>query len=387
MITLLLHVLRLLPFLFGGHRQLAVENLALRQQLAVYKRTTARPKLRTTDRLFWIWLARVWAGVEAASRDRYRRHRPAVAAAPLPRVLEQALWPLDRRSPGRPCRDQDSDHPNGHREPPLGRPTNPWRASEARYRRRRAHRLPADAEAASPAVSDVADVPRQPCRRLGRPRLLHGSHRALARPLRSRRARSPSPARRPLQRDRTPYCPLDRPADRGRLPGRLRAVLPPPRSRLGLRARVPATREGHGHRRSSDGASLPMAEPLRGAAYRLHPARMSESRPCPRRTTPAPHPGSLLRVLPPGASSPFARQGRAPRPANSAAGTRQGHPDSRSRWPPPSLRPTGRLIQPNRFATIGPVLPSGCSPPPPNALRRSVVARRTCWPPLLSTVS
>jgi len=62
MITLLLHVLRLLPFLFGGHRQLAVENLALRQQLAVYKRTTARPKLRTTDRLFWIWLARVWAG-------------------------------------------------------------------------------------------------------------------------------------------------------------------------------------------------------------------------------------------------------------------------------------------------------------------------------------
>src|SRR2546422_11778147 len=53
MITLLLHVLRLLPFLFGGHRQLAVENLALRQQLAVYKRTTARPKLRPTDRLFF----------------------------------------------------------------------------------------------------------------------------------------------------------------------------------------------------------------------------------------------------------------------------------------------------------------------------------------------
>src|SRR6266704_742039 len=61
MITLLLH-LRLLPFLFGGHRQLALENLALRQQLAVYKSTTTRPKLRTTDRLFWVWLARVWGG-------------------------------------------------------------------------------------------------------------------------------------------------------------------------------------------------------------------------------------------------------------------------------------------------------------------------------------
>jgi hypothetical protein len=39
MITTLLHLVRLLPFLCGGHRSLAVENLALRQQLAVYKRT------------------------------------------------------------------------------------------------------------------------------------------------------------------------------------------------------------------------------------------------------------------------------------------------------------------------------------------------------------
>jgi hypothetical protein len=60
MITLLLHLFRLLPFLFGGHRQLALENLALRQQLAVYKRTLPRPKLRTVDRLLWVGLARVW---------------------------------------------------------------------------------------------------------------------------------------------------------------------------------------------------------------------------------------------------------------------------------------------------------------------------------------
>jgi hypothetical protein len=37
MITLLLQPLRLLPFLCGGHRQLALENLAPRQQLAAYK--------------------------------------------------------------------------------------------------------------------------------------------------------------------------------------------------------------------------------------------------------------------------------------------------------------------------------------------------------------
>jgi hypothetical protein len=61
MITLLLHLLRLVPYLFGGHRQLALENLALRQQLAVYRRTATRPRLGRTDRLFWAGLARVWA--------------------------------------------------------------------------------------------------------------------------------------------------------------------------------------------------------------------------------------------------------------------------------------------------------------------------------------
>jgi len=62
MITLLLHLLRLLPFFCGGHQQLALENLALRQQLAVYKRRLPRPKLRATDRLFWVGLAKVWTG-------------------------------------------------------------------------------------------------------------------------------------------------------------------------------------------------------------------------------------------------------------------------------------------------------------------------------------
>ena len=61
MITLLLRLLRLLPFLCG-HRQLALENLALHHQLAVYKRAVTRPKLRTIDRVFWVCLARVWAG-------------------------------------------------------------------------------------------------------------------------------------------------------------------------------------------------------------------------------------------------------------------------------------------------------------------------------------
>jgi putative transposase len=61
MVILLLRLLRLLPFFFAGHRQLALENLALHQQLAVYKRSGTRPRLRRTDRLFWVGLARIWA--------------------------------------------------------------------------------------------------------------------------------------------------------------------------------------------------------------------------------------------------------------------------------------------------------------------------------------
>src|SRR3989449_3910904 len=62
MITLLLYLLRLLPFLCDGRRQLALENLALRQQLAVYKRMARRPRLLRSDCLFWVLLARVWVG-------------------------------------------------------------------------------------------------------------------------------------------------------------------------------------------------------------------------------------------------------------------------------------------------------------------------------------
>jgi hypothetical protein len=40
---------------------LAAENLALRQQLAVLRRSVQRPRLRPCDRVFWAWLSRWWA--------------------------------------------------------------------------------------------------------------------------------------------------------------------------------------------------------------------------------------------------------------------------------------------------------------------------------------
>lgn len=47
---------------FKGQRSLVLENLALRQQLVVYKRAQERPPLRSTDRAFWVWLSKVWSG-------------------------------------------------------------------------------------------------------------------------------------------------------------------------------------------------------------------------------------------------------------------------------------------------------------------------------------
>jgi hypothetical protein len=42
------------------HRELALENLALRQQLAVWKARQPRPRLTQTDRIFWVLLSRRW---------------------------------------------------------------------------------------------------------------------------------------------------------------------------------------------------------------------------------------------------------------------------------------------------------------------------------------
>ena len=56
-----IHNLHLLTVLAGGHRTPALENLALRQQLAMYKRTRRRPATRCSDRLFWLGLRRVWS--------------------------------------------------------------------------------------------------------------------------------------------------------------------------------------------------------------------------------------------------------------------------------------------------------------------------------------
>ena len=44
------------------HRALVLENVALRHQLGVLQRTAPRPRLRASDRVLWVLLARLWHG-------------------------------------------------------------------------------------------------------------------------------------------------------------------------------------------------------------------------------------------------------------------------------------------------------------------------------------
>src|SRR5439155_19590411 len=117
MVTLLLHLLRLLPMLCGRHRQVALENLALRHQLAVYKKILNRPKLRNSDRLFWVALSRVWAGWRQAlvivspntvmrwQRRRFREHwiklsgRPPAGRPPVNRQIRGLVAQMAQPNP------------------------------------------------------------------------------------------------------------------------------------------------------------------------------------------------------------------------------------------------------------------------------------------------
>ena len=63
---LMLRLLRLLAVLFTrlfrSRRDLILENLALRQQLSVFKQKCPQPRLVPFDKFFWVMLCRLWPG-------------------------------------------------------------------------------------------------------------------------------------------------------------------------------------------------------------------------------------------------------------------------------------------------------------------------------------
>jgi putative transposase len=86
-----------------------IELLVARQQLAIYQRSVARPRLRLRDLLFWIWLSRLWsrwrevlvivkpATVIAWRRRKFREYwaklsgRPGPGRPPVPQEIQDLI--------------------------------------------------------------------------------------------------------------------------------------------------------------------------------------------------------------------------------------------------------------------------------------------------------
>jgi putative transposase len=113
MLPILSALLACVAGLFRSRASLCLEHLALRHQLAVYQQTMARPRLRSTDRVLWAWLSRLWPGwrealafvqpctVIAWQRQRFRDHWRRLSQRGMPgrppvakevRELIQAMW-------------------------------------------------------------------------------------------------------------------------------------------------------------------------------------------------------------------------------------------------------------------------------------------------------
>jgi putative transposase len=87
-----------------SRHDLALENLALRQQLAVLNRERPRPRLTTGACLFWVWLSRTWhdwasALVIVKPATVIRWHRKGFKLF--------WTWRSRRRRPGRPKIDPE----------------------------------------------------------------------------------------------------------------------------------------------------------------------------------------------------------------------------------------------------------------------------------------
>ena len=112
MLAALVVLTRTLALICSGHREVPLENVALRQQLAMFRRTVARPHIRPSDRLFWI-LADGPDGREAG-------HRRQMASAMAPTSMETPLCADTPRPPQHECGHSDARQPDGRGQSLVG---------------------------------------------------------------------------------------------------------------------------------------------------------------------------------------------------------------------------------------------------------------------------
>ena len=218
-----------------GRAAAAAENLALRQQVAVFKHTVKRPKLRPRDRIFWVLLSRLWS--ELAIRP---GHRPARNGHQVAPTRVSSCIGDGSRGPGNPdarpsnAKIRDLIRRMSRENPTWGAPRIRIRTGPVGPRCRRTDRGQVHGPHSETAFSDLANVPGQSRSRHRRLRLLHGSDRDLPCPVRLHRAPSRPAAGRSLQRYHESLRRMDRPANHQRLPVRGSTTFSHSRSRRHL---------------------------------------------------------------------------------------------------------------------------------------------------------
>src|SRR5712692_3914971 len=129
MLAALVVALRSLALICGGHRTVALENLALRQQLAVFKRTVTSPTPPPRSAVLDAARQRV-AGLANSPDRRGPGHRRTLASPLAPPPMGAALSAGPSWSPAYDCSHSDTRDEHGRRESALGRSSHPRRVGQ-----------------------------------------------------------------------------------------------------------------------------------------------------------------------------------------------------------------------------------------------------------------
>src|SRR5947208_5295735 len=128
-LSLVLALLGTLRAALRTHTDLALENLAPRQQLALLRRRSKRPQFALLDRLLWVWLQPV-----AGWRDELHVLRPETVIR-WSRQGFRAFWTWKSRRGRGSTTYRLGDCPacpdHGARQSVLGRAANPRRTAQA----------------------------------------------------------------------------------------------------------------------------------------------------------------------------------------------------------------------------------------------------------------
>ena len=197
---------------------LQLENVALRHQLSVLRRSVKRPKLTFADRLLWAWLCQVWIDW----RSSLVIVRPETVIG-WHRNGFQLFWTWKVRhgQPGRPAVSKEIRQlirKMSRENPLLGRAPHPRRIAQTGHRYRRDQRGQVPRTQSETAIAKLADLPGQSRQDHGVGRLLHCADDPVSSPVRVPGSSSRPQASRAFQRDRASHRRVDRAATTRGLP-------------------------------------------------------------------------------------------------------------------------------------------------------------------------